>query len=163
MTDTAPPPKRPSLNSSAAFLATGFGAGLLPKAPGTWGSLVALPFIAMCHSCGGVLGSAVMLLIVTGLGLWSTAAVLKGSNADPGYIVIDEIAGQWATLLFVPVDPILYALGFLFFRIADIAKPWPVCLADRAVKGALGVMLDDLLAAVYAGATLYVIADVWSL
>jgi phosphatidylglycerophosphatase A len=64
--------------------------------------------------------------------------------------VIDEVAGQWLVLVAVPLDPLAYALALLLFRIFDIWKPWPVRWADRHVKGGLGIMLDDLLAAVYA-------------
>jgi phosphatidylglycerophosphatase A len=68
--------------------------------------------------------------------------------------VIDEIAGQWLVLVPAPLDPLAYTLAFLLFRFFDIWKPWPVRWADRRVKGGLGIMLDDLLAAVYAAALL---------
>ena len=71
---------------------------------------------------------------------------------------IDEIAGQWAVLLFVPVDLIHYGIGFVLFRAFDIFKPWPVGWADREVKGGLGIMLDDVLAAVYAALVLWGVA-----
>jgi len=69
---------------------------------------------------------------------------------DPGAIVIDEVAAQWLVLLPVPLDPLSYAVAFLLFRLFDIWKPWPVGWLDRRVHGGLGIMLDDLLAAVYA-------------
>lgn len=161
MTEPNAPSPRLSLRRPAALIATGFGAGLLPKAPGTWGSLVALPLAWLVHEAAGTVGGVVAVAIVVVVGLWATGAVLNGPDDDPGHVVVDEIAGQWLTLLAVPADPVLYAIGFVLFRIADIAKPWPVCLADRQVKGALGVMLDDLLAAVYAGGALYLIAETW--
>ena len=69
---------------------------------------------------------------------------------DPKQVVIDEIAGQWLVLLIVPPGALEYALGFVLFRIFDIFKPWPVSWADRTIKGGFGVMLDDILAALYA-------------
>ena len=69
---------------------------------------------------------------------------------DPGAIVIDEVAAQWLVLLPAPLDPLSYAAAFVLFRIFDIWKPWPVRWADRRLSGGLGIMLDDLLAAVYA-------------
>ena len=81
--------------------------------------------------------------------------------ADPAEIVIDEVAGQWLALLATPLAPLPYAAGFVIFRIFDIWKPWPVSWADRNVKGGLGIMLDDLLAAVYAFFVLAVISGVF--
>ena len=75
-------------------------------------------------------------------------------NDDPGEIVIDEVAGQWLTLAFVPLDPLMYGTGFLLFRFFDIVKPWPVRMIDRLVKGGLGIMLDDIAAAIYAAVCL---------
>ena len=69
---------------------------------------------------------------------------------DPQVIVIDEVAGQWLTLAIVPLDLRWYFLAFIFFRLTDIYKPWPVSLIDRRMKNALGIMLDDIAAAIYA-------------
>lgn len=147
------------LRDPAVLAATGFGVGLLPAAPGTWGSLAALPFAWILQTWVGPWGLAAAVAVVFALGLWSVGRVAGGpAGDDPGAVVIDEVAGQWLTLLFVPPHPILYLAGFLLFRLADILKPWPVSWADRAVKGALGVMLDDLLAALYAGAALFLLA-----
>lgn len=76
---------------------------------------------------------------------------------DPGAIVIDEVAAQWLVLLPAPLDPLSYAVAFVLFRIFDIWKPWPVRSADRRIAGGFGIMLDDLLAAVYAIAVLSVL------
>jgi phosphatidylglycerophosphatase A len=90
------------------------------------------------------------------VGTWTAeSCVRRSGDMDPQSIVIDEIAGQWLVLLAVPPDPLLYGLGFALFRAADIWKPWPVSLADKRVGGGLGVMLDDVLAAIYAGLALY--------
>ena len=77
------------------------------------------------------------------------------AKKDPGWVVIDEVSGQWLTLAVVPPDFILYAVGFFLFRIFDIFKPWPIRTLEQKVPGALGVMIDDVAAAVYAAALLY--------
>ena len=84
--------------------------------------------------------------------------VEAAGQADPGAVVIDEVAGQWLALIAIPLDPLLYLLAFLAFRLFDILKPWPVGWADREVKGGLGIMLDDALAADYAAAVLWGVA-----
>lgn len=148
-----------NLRDPAVLAATGLGVGLLPGAPGTWGSLVALPVALGLQVWIGPWGLVGAIVLVFVLGLWSVGRVIGGpAGDDPGPVVIDEVAGQWLTLLFVPPDLVLYLAGFLLFRLADILKPWPVGWADRAVKGAFGVMLDDLLAGLYAGAALAALA-----
>ncbi len=89
------------------------------------------------------------------VGCWAADAVAKaGGVRDPGMVVIDEVAAQWLVLAAAPTNLVAYAAGFLLFRIADIVKPWPASWADRSVHGGLGIMLDDILAAVYAGVVL---------
>jgi phosphatidylglycerophosphatase A len=132
-------------------LGTWFGAGLLPVMPGTWGSLAALPCAWAIRISWGVTGLAIAALIAFVVGGWAAGTIAKTSDVkDPGAIVIDEVAAQWLVLLPAPPDTLSYAAAFLLFRIFDIWKPWPVRLADRRVPGGLGIMLDDLLAAVYA-------------
>ncbi|MDP7650110.1 MAG: phosphatidylglycerophosphatase A [Rhodospirillales bacterium] len=141
------------------LLATWFGAGLLPWAPGTWGSLAALPFAWFIHDAFGVVGLAIATAGIFVIGLWAASVyVRRDGEADPGAVVIDEVAGQWLVLVAVPPDFILYGIGFVLFRIADIFKPWPASWIDRTVKGGLGVMLDDTAAALYAGVALYVLS-----
>ena len=152
-------PEGMGLRHPAALLATWFGAGLLPKAPGTWGSLAALPFAWFIHNGFGMLGLTVAAVGLFFVGLWAASVyVHRAGETDPGAVVIDEVAGQWLVLVVVPPDLFLYAAGFVFFRIADIFKPWPASWIDRAVKGGLGVMLDDTAAALYAGVALYAIS-----
>jgi phosphatidylglycerophosphatase A len=133
------------------MLATWFGIGLLPIAPGSWASLVALPFAWGIRSLFGFAGLAVASAVAFFIGWWASGIVAKASAVeDPGAVVIDEITGQWLVLLAAPLDPLAYALAFLLFRVFDTWKPWPARWADRHVTGGLGIVLDDLLAAVYA-------------
>lgn len=148
-----------TLRDPAALIATWFGAGLLPGAPGTWGSLAALPFGWALQLAGGPVALAAGAALVFALGTWATGRLIGGSlGSDPGLVVVDEVVGQWLVLLVVPLDPFLYAAAFLVFRLFDILKPWPVSWADRAVKGAFGVMLDDVLAGIYGAALLSTLA-----
>jgi phosphatidylglycerophosphatase A len=96
-------------------------------------------------------GLGIVAVILLFVGWWAASTVTAASGIrDPSAVVIDEVAGQWLVLVAAPLDPLAYALAFLLFRIFDIWKPWPVRWADCRVKGGLGIMLDDLLAAVYA-------------
>jgi phosphatidylglycerophosphatase A len=132
-------------------LGTWFGAGLLPITPGSWGSLAALPCAWAIRSLWGSAGLGIAAVIAFVVGCWAADTIAKASGmTDPGAIVIDEVAAQWLVLLPATPDPVCYAAAFLLFRIFDIWKPWPVSLADRWVHGGLGIMLDDVLAAVYA-------------
>lgn len=135
----------------ANVIATWFGVGLLPKAPGTWGSISALPFAWWIASYGGQLWLAAAAGILFLIGC--LAAQSYGSangNADAPEIVVDEVAGQWLTLAVVPPELFLYLVGFVLFRLADIVKPWPAGIVDRKMKSGFGVMLDDVIAAAYA-------------
>jgi phosphatidylglycerophosphatase A len=135
----------------AALLATGFGIGLLPLMPGSWGSLAALPCAWAIRSLGGVTALAAAAAIAFALG-WSAAdrVAQASSQHDPGFIVIDEVAAQWLVLLAAPLDWRAYAAAFLLFRVFDVTKPWPARLVERRVAGGLGIMLDDIVAAAYA-------------
>jgi phosphatidylglycerophosphatase A len=132
-------------------IATGFGAGLLPGMPGTWGSLAALPCAWAIRAVAGPLGLATAAVLVFALGCWVAARVAAASSRDdPGYIVIDEVAAQWLVLVAAPLDWHAYAAAFLLFRVFDITKPWPARTVERRVAGGLGIMLDDVVAALYA-------------
>ena len=139
----------------ANAIATWFGVGLLPKAPGTWGSLAALPFAWLIAVYAGQLWllAAAAVLFATGTAASQAYGRAKGISDSPE-IVVDEVAGQWLTLTVVPPDVLLYAVGFVLFRIADIVKPWPASLVDRKMKNGIGVMLDDVVAAIYASVLL---------
>jgi phosphatidylglycerophosphatase A len=135
----------------AVLVATWFGAGFLPLAPGTWGSLAALPCAwAIVHFAGpaALAGAAIVAFAA---GCWAAGRLAQASgHKDPGFIVIDEVTAQWLTLTVVPLDWRAYAAAFLLFRLFDIAKPWPARAIERDVKGGLGIMLDDVAAALYA-------------
>jgi len=137
----------------ATLIATWFGVGLLRGAPGTWGSLAALPCAAAIYFLAGPWGLAVATGLVVLAGVWASqryaAALARG---DPGAVVVDEVAGQWLALLPLPLDPVWYALAFALFRLFDIAKPWPIGWIDRKVAGGAGIMADDLAAGLAAGA-----------
>lgn len=144
----------------AVLLATWFGTGLLPKAPGTWASLSVLPLAWALHVGLGGLGVALGAAALVLVGWWAADRVVRqtvaaGGSGDPAPVVIDEVAGQLVALAPAPLDPFAFAVGFIAFRAADIMKPWPVSWADRKVKGALGVMLDDVFAGLYAAAVVF--------
>jgi phosphatidylglycerophosphatase A len=151
----------------ATLIATLGGAGLVRFAPGTVASALAT-VAAYGLAQGGVLILMAALVVALAAGHWATGIYLAGTQShdpgahdpgahDPGEVVIDEVAGQWLALLFAPVDPFFYGLGFLAFRFFDIAKPWPISWAERHFKGAMGVMADDVLAGLAAGVVLLAI------
>ena len=132
------------------FIATGAGSGYLPKAPGTWGTLVGLllwwPLAGL--SMAAYLAAVAVLFIV---GVASAGAAEKIlDRGDPGVVVIDEIVGVLIALAAVPLHPVAALAGFALFRLFDIAKPFPVGWVDRHLHGGLGIMLDDVAAGLYA-------------
>lgn len=136
--------------SFSRLLGTWFGAGLLPRAPGTWGSIAALPFAWLIVRYAGWPWLAAATVAVFLAGWWAAARVVAETGiADPQQVVIDEVAGQWLVLLPAPPDWRWYLAGLALFRAADIWKPWPAGWADREVPGGLGVMIDDVFAALY--------------
>lgn len=138
------------LRDPEALVATWFGSGLMPKAPGTWGSLAALPPALLIAWAGGApaLLLAAVMAFVFGMRAASAYAAAAG-RPDPSEVVVDEVAALWLVLAFLPLGFTAWAFAFLAFRFFDVVKPWPVSLADRALKGGLGIMADDTVAAVY--------------
>ncbi|MEL7012869.1 MAG: phosphatidylglycerophosphatase A [Pseudomonadota bacterium] len=149
------------MNALAYLVATTGLVGHMRPAPGTWGSLAALPLAWALHYLGGatlLLAASVALFFI---GIWATHRLTAGKDDhDPSYIVIDEVVGQWIALLPVSIGAMHSGAGildlwpgwvsaFLLFRLFDITKPGPVGWADRR-KDALGVMLDDVVAGVFA-------------
>jgi len=133
------------------WLAAGLGSGWLPKAPGTWGSLASLLPAWAILACSGASGLLLASVLVTIAGCMVCAAVLPTlADKDPGWIVIDEWAGQWLCLgLLVPVmghDVITFFVAFIAFRTFDIFKPWPISWAETAGAPWWSIMADDILA-----------------
>ncbi len=149
-------------NEIPAMITTFMGAGLLKPAPGTWGTLAALPVFLLIHLYGGFVGVVLATVAVTGIGTWATEQATRGKdNHDPSEIVIDEVAGMWIALWPVSFGAIYanahvldlwpgWVAAFLLFRLFDITKWGPVGWADRR-DDAIGVMLDDVIAGVMAG------------
>lgn len=162
--DVPPAPPRLILTTWEHFIAYGFGAGLAPKAPGTFGTLVGLPFWFLLHwLTPGPLayGGALVVLFIFGCWICDESARLLGLHDAPG-IVFDEIVGFLITcfpLLYLPASLMasLWLIpAFLLFRFFDIIKPWPIRWLDRKVDGGLGIMIDDVLAGIFAALCLYV-------
>lgn len=157
------------LTDPAMMVATVCGVGLLPKAPGTWGSLAALPLAWLLHGLAGPLAVLLAATIAFFAGWWASSSLARRGDPgdekghDPGYIVIDEVAGQLIVLAVIPPDALLYAVAFAVFRLFDIVKPAFIGWADRKVEGGLGVMLDDLLAGLCGALVMYAITRIWSL
>ena len=142
------------------FLAFGFGSGLSPIAPGTFGTLAAIPiYLALTYS----VNSLVYLLIVvlfSLLGFWLCDKTAKGLGVHdhPG-IVWDEIVGFLITMYLIPLSWVWIIVGFLLFRVFDILKPWPIHYLDEKVENGIGIMLDDILAGIFAWVVLQIIVN----
>ncbi|MGB0899155.1 MAG: phosphatidylglycerophosphatase A [Psychrobium sp.] len=152
-----------SLKNPIHFLALGFGSGLAPKAPGTFGTLAALPlYFLMMHLSLPVF--IALTLVITIVGFWICDIAAKDMQVhDHGAIVWDEVAGMLITMIAAPVGLLPLIVGFVLFRFFDIIKPWPIKLLDRHVKGGFGIMIDDVLAGVFAAICLQVIHYFWPL
>lgn len=138
------------IKKPAAFIAYGFGSGLSPKAPGTFGTLVAIPIYWLIQDWS--LSAYLIFTVIAFLfGIWicqKTVDWLK--QDDPGGVVWDEVVGYLVTMIAAPKGWLWIVIGFVLFRFFDILKPWPVSLADRKLHGGFGIMLDDVLAGIYA-------------
>lgn len=143
-------PEGRSLKEPTTAIVTFFGVGLLPFAPGTWGSLAALPLGVILSWIGGwpLLLAAAAIAAYAG---WraSDIYVTQTGRQDPPEAVIDEVATQLMVMAFVPMTIAGLIGAFLVFRLFDTIKPWPASWADAEVEGGMGVMLDDLIAGLY--------------
>ena len=151
-------PARPSsitlIRRPMLLCALGFGAGLAPKAPGTFGTLVAIPIIVLLAQFSyWLLPLVTLIFLVAGIYICSDASKYFGVH-DHSSIVWDEIVGYMITLSFVPLSFETIIIGFILFRLFDIVKPWPISWLDRRVDGAWGIMLDDVVAGLVANAGL---------
>lgn len=152
MGDKHSAPKLPAhlLRDPVHFLALGFGSGLSPIAPGTFGTLAAVPIYLLLQLLPLPTYLVVTaLLFVFGVFICDISARKLGVHDHPG-IVWDEVVGYLVTMIAAPVGWYWVLVGFVLFRLFDILKPWPIRFIDRHVEGGLGIMLDDLLAGVMA-------------
>ncbi len=128
------------------FLALGFGSGLLPKAPGTFGTLAAIPLYLLLTPVS-VSAYLAILVVMSLAGIYICGKAAKDSGVhDHGAIVWDEIVGFLITMFMVPISWQSIVVGFTLFRIFDIFKPWPISFVDKNLHGGLGIMVDDILA-----------------
>lgn len=138
------------LSNPIHLLSLGFGSGLSPKAPGTMGTVAALPLWCALQ----LLSPATYIVVVAacfGLGVYLCGETARALGVhDHGGIVWDEFVGLWVALFLTPFEPFWVLLGFALFRLFDIWKPWPIRVLDAKVHGGLGIMVDDLLAGFYA-------------
>jgi phosphatidylglycerophosphatase A len=138
------------LRHPAHFIAFGFGAGLAPFAPGTWGTLLALPFYWLVAPQLGTRAFLLLLAVLFAIGIWACERTGRAIGArDHRGMVWDEIVAFMLVLFFVPAGPVWQALAFLVFRLFDILKPPPIRYYEQTFKNGFGVMLDDLVAAFY--------------
>lgn len=145
------------LSHPAHFFALGFGSGLAPKAPGTFGTLFALGlWLFICHLSLSLQIVIIFFSFLAGIYFCKKTSEDLGVH-DHGAIVWDEFVGFWLTMTFLPVGFFWLLLGFVVFRIMDVLKPWPISLLDKKVKGGFGIMIDDILAGFLAGIILFLI------
>ena len=149
-------------HSPEFWLVTGLGTGMARPAPGTWGSLLGLALGYLMHDAGW--GAGALLLAAAVLSALSSLAIDRLEREtgihDAPEIIIDEVVGQWLTLiplLALPPSLLPYVLAFLLFRLFDVWKPWPIRWLDRHVGGGFGVMADDLAAGVMAGISIWLL------
>ncbi len=141
------------------MISTWFYSGLIPLAPGTFGSIAALPFAWLIVEHAGKFGLANATLIVFVIGLWSSRLYMQVTNkTDPGEVVVDEVVGQWLVCLVIIDHNHVgqYLLALVAFRLFDIMKPWPITIFDNR-HDAFGVMMDDVVAGAMGAAVLFAV------
>jgi phosphatidylglycerophosphatase A len=137
------------------LFATGLGCGLAPAAPGTVGSVLALPIWWFLLADLPFVHQLAFVVVATLISIWVVDRACRAAGVgDASAFVLDEFVGQWVALVAAPKTLLAVGVGFALFRAFDIAKPWPVSWADRRVSGGLGVVLDDVLAGVLAAVVL---------
>ncbi|WP_268991501.1 phosphatidylglycerophosphatase A [Limnobaculum eriocheiris] len=139
-----------SITNPLHWIATGFGSGLSPKAPGTFGSLAAIPFFYLLQMLP-MPAYLLMLVITFALGVWACQAATDAIGMDDhGAIVWDEFVGMWITCIALPQGFIWMIAAFITFRFFDILKPWPIRWFDNHCSGGFGIMIDDVVAGLIA-------------
>jgi phosphatidylglycerophosphatase A len=147
------------MNAAAVFLASFGFVGYFPIAPGTAGSLAALALYAFIKWIGVPAFELGAIVVVFAIGVWSAHGTERAlGRKDPGIVVIDEVLGMLVTLALLPLSLTGIALGFLFFRVLDVVKPYPAAQLEH-IHGGLGIMADDAVAGLYAHVALR--ACVW--
>ena len=145
------------LRNPRHWLAFGLGSGLARHAPGTFGTLVAIPFYLLLARLPPA-GYAIAVVSAFAIGVWLCDSVSRDLGVhDHGGIVWDEFVGYWITMFLTPLRWEWVLAGFALFRLFDIWKPWPIRWFDDNVRGGFGIMFDDVLAGLAAGAALYAI------
>ena len=139
----------PDYNKISHVLATCLGVGSIPFAPGTWGSLFAVLLIYNIAFLQEWIILATVLIVA--FSWWVCVEVHKETKSDSSEIVIDEFAGMFVACMFINHDFISLVFAFLFFRFFDIVKPWPISWVDKNIKNGPGILIDDLLAGLFAG------------
>ncbi len=154
------------------IIATWFASGLLPKAPGTWGSLAAIPFALLFYLYTGPYIIIIATFALFFIGVWASNNIERtAQKKDPGFIVVDEVVGQWIAMFPLSFLSIFHnqeftsfsfasisTVAFIAFRVFDIWKPWPVRNVDKNISGGFGIMLDDVVAGIYALIVTYAFA-----
>ena len=141
-------------NDLIVFLATGFFTGFLPTMPGTWGTFAGIPLVIISHRLTTML-QAVVTLVFVALALYIAGkAEILFEDRDARPIVIDEMAGFLVTFLWLPLNLPTFFLAFVLFRVFDIVKPFPISLIEKRLQGGLAIVLDDVLAGIFANFTL---------
>ena len=139
------------LGRPAHFIAFGFGAGLVPVAPGTFGTLLAVPLYWLFQPQVGPLEFLLLILVLFALGVWACEMTGRAMGVhDHGGIVWDEVVAFLLVLFFTPAVPAWQVAAFVLFRLFDILKPAPIRYYDQTFKSGFGAMLDDIVAAFYA-------------
>ena len=142
---------RLSLLNPVHFLALGFGSGLAAKMPGTFGTLAALPLVVLLSHYASFSVYLAVTILVSIVGIWICGKTADDMGVhDDSSIVWDEVAGMLITMLAVPLSWQTLLVGFVLFRFFDILKPWPISYLDKHVDGGFGIMIDDVLAGIFA-------------
>jgi phosphatidylglycerophosphatase A len=153
--------KKVALGTPSGFLAFGFGSGLSPFAPGTMGTVVAIPFaVAMTFLPQIGFWLVLLLMFLVGIELCNRVSRKLGVH-DHGGIVWDEIVGYCLSIAFVPLQWQWFLAAFVIFRFFDIYKPWPIRQLDRKVSGGLGIMIDDVVAGIFTIVVLAAVQILW--
>jgi len=142
-------PPRTLIQGPASFIALGAGLGLAPRAPGTFGTLLGIPLLFLMPT--NIWLNLIVIALLFAVGVWCCEVCTKvlGVHDHPG-IVWDEVVGYLLVMVAVPRTLTFIVIGFIVFRVFDILKPWPIRVIDQKVHGGIRIMLDDVLAAVFA-------------